>query len=192
MPVQSFKEREKQRREQEILTAAGSLIAECGYVALTMDDVADAVGISKPTLYQHFKSKEDLAKQVMIEAFDMLEAYLIMPQPGAPLDQLQSILRFLLEQDHAPGSVLARLGPEMVLAALRSNAELAERKARIWKRICALIEEGKAQGQIDADMPTPVVVRTMFCLLDVLPHQADQNAAVNSVIRLFFCGITAR
>lgn len=48
-----------QRREQ-LLTVAGERFAELGFHALSMDAIADAAGISKPVLYQHFPSKRAL------------------------------------------------------------------------------------------------------------------------------------
>ena len=61
----SFKERERQRREHEILLHARRLIRAGGFADLTMDDLAQAVGVSKPTLYQHFRSKDDLTARVV-------------------------------------------------------------------------------------------------------------------------------
>ena len=55
----SYKERSRLRREQDILRTAARMIRDNGYANLNMDDLADEVGISKPTLYQHFKGKDD-------------------------------------------------------------------------------------------------------------------------------------
>lgn len=47
-------------REQQMLEAASELFGEQGYHAVSMDAIADAVGISKPMLYAYFDSKEGL------------------------------------------------------------------------------------------------------------------------------------
>jgi AcrR family transcriptional regulator len=47
-------------REQQMLSAARALFAERGYGAVTMDDVAAAVGVTKPLLYTYFGNKERL------------------------------------------------------------------------------------------------------------------------------------
>jgi AcrR family transcriptional regulator len=49
-----------ERRRQQLLDVAAMLFAERGYQATTMDDVAEAAGVTKPLLYQHFNSKKDL------------------------------------------------------------------------------------------------------------------------------------
>ncbi len=72
-PRHSYRDVERQRREKDILECAGKLLAERGYADLNMDDLAEAVGISKPTLYQHFKSKEDLVTQVVFQSYETME-----------------------------------------------------------------------------------------------------------------------
>jgi AcrR family transcriptional regulator len=47
-------------RERQVLAAARALFAERGYGAVTMDDVAAAVGVTKPLLYVYFGNKERL------------------------------------------------------------------------------------------------------------------------------------
>jgi AcrR family transcriptional regulator len=47
-------------REQQILDAAHRLFAERGFAAVTMDDVAATVGVTKPLLYAYFGNKERL------------------------------------------------------------------------------------------------------------------------------------
>jgi AcrR family transcriptional regulator len=53
-------------REQQILDAAADLIIRHGYDKTTMGDVADVVGISRPLVYIHFKSKDDLLEALII------------------------------------------------------------------------------------------------------------------------------
>jgi len=50
----------RQERAERILEAAATLIERWGYSKTTMDDIARAAGVSKGTLYLHWKTKEDL------------------------------------------------------------------------------------------------------------------------------------
>jgi AcrR family transcriptional regulator len=61
-------------REHQILTAARHLFAERGYAAVTMDDVAAAVGVTKPLLYTYFGNKERLYLDCMRPAAEALIA----------------------------------------------------------------------------------------------------------------------
>ena len=48
------------QRRQQLFDVALRLFAERGYRATTMDDIAEAAGVTKPLLYQHFSSKRGL------------------------------------------------------------------------------------------------------------------------------------
>src|SRR5256885_13716779 len=114
----SYKEREKERREQEILITAGHLIQEHGFAQLTMDELSEAVGISKPTLYQHFRSKDDLLARVIQQAFESVDRCVGMSASRSAVERLELIMRAILESYHAPDSVLPNLGHELVMMAL--------------------------------------------------------------------------
>lgn len=63
-------------RERRILEAALKVFAETGYSGTTMDAVAIEAGLSKPTLYQYFESKEVLFSAMMLgERDQMLEFF---------------------------------------------------------------------------------------------------------------------
>jgi AcrR family transcriptional regulator len=66
-----------QRREQLVATAL-RLFGERGYRATTMEDIANAAGVTKPLLYQHFASKRalylELVGQVSAELLDALRS----------------------------------------------------------------------------------------------------------------------
>ena len=47
-------------RRQQLVDVALELFARRGYRATTMDDIADAAGVTKPLVYQHFSSKRAL------------------------------------------------------------------------------------------------------------------------------------
>ena len=55
-----------ERREQLLHTAV-AVFAEHGYHATSMNDVAEAAGVTKPVLYQHFESKKELYQALLDE-----------------------------------------------------------------------------------------------------------------------------
>ena len=60
MVTSTRKQRELEAREALILDVAARLLGEHGYLGLTMDRIADATEYSKGTVYNHFKSKEEV------------------------------------------------------------------------------------------------------------------------------------
>jgi AcrR family transcriptional regulator len=63
------------QRRQQLFVVALRLFAQRGYRATTMDDIAEAAGVTKPLLYQHFSSKRALYLELVDSiARDLLEA----------------------------------------------------------------------------------------------------------------------
>lgn len=71
----------KMIKEQRILQAALKIFSESGYSGASMDAVAAEAGLTKPTLYQYFASKDALFAAMMLQKRDnMLTAF---SDPGA-------------------------------------------------------------------------------------------------------------
>ena len=58
---------EKTNTKQRILSEAVRLFDAMGYEAVTVETIAAAVGIKAPSLYKHYKSKEDIFDSVLKE-----------------------------------------------------------------------------------------------------------------------------
>lgn len=189
MPPSSFKERMKQQREREILAAAGQLIREHGYDDMNMDALAEMVGISKPTLYQHFASKEAILLHIIQHSLEALEAHLIEHADGTPLERLELVLRTLIGHAYRHDSIMANLSARSVLEMLRSNA-VVEPKGRVLAMLYQIVDEGKAQGQIDKTISTPLLTDLMFYLLGSVGRylqspQGNIETATNQALLVF-------
>ena len=64
-PLHSKRERRKEARPQELLSAALTLFVEKGFAATKVEEIAARAGVSKGTLFLYFNSKEDLFKAVI-------------------------------------------------------------------------------------------------------------------------------
>ena len=82
-------------REQQMLDAAHGLFAERGFAAVTMDDIADAVGVTKPLLYTYFGNKEQLYLACMQPSGDALIAAVVgaVSSTSHPADALDAGMR---------------------------------------------------------------------------------------------------
>jgi AcrR family transcriptional regulator len=166
----SLKERQRQEREDLILQAAEELFLEKGFHDVSIDEIAARVGIAKGTIYLHFTSKEELVfallqrdiKQFLLEVDSIL----------ASSDSATARLRAIMERVYSGmlGSYL------QILAAVYQNPELRARMEEkrsvmlatwddVAQRIRAVLEEGKAAGEFERTLPTPVMLRFFFGLL---------------------------
>lgn len=60
MGIEERKEREKERRRQQIMVAAKRVFSEKGFTKTTMEDISKEAELSTGTLYLYFKNKEEL------------------------------------------------------------------------------------------------------------------------------------
>jgi len=190
----SYKEREKGRREREILLCARHLIHESGYVDLNMDSLAEAVGISKPTLYQHFKSKEELVVRVIVDGIEEVEEYLLTASEESPLERLKIALRLILVNRYGTQGVLNDFEAELITSTLYAHPDAVAVKKRIMTEAERLIDEGKDKGEIISTIPTPLISVLLFKLLGLLstpqcfkhPMDSDVLAShIDNIIAMF-------
>ncbi|MES2038873.1 MAG: helix-turn-helix domain-containing protein [Pseudomonadota bacterium] len=158
-----FKKQQFDAREVAIIDAVNRLLSEKGYDLMTMDDVADAVGIAKGSLYKHFSSKEKLAGAAMTRLLKATQAELDTLAAEMPaIDKIRHILAWSLRLrlqggvPHLPSTSLAlqrslMLNLDYVMVALRVN-----------KRFYALVAQARQQGALTPLVPDDVLVYTLY------------------------------
>jgi AcrR family transcriptional regulator len=72
MGIQERKEREKERRRQQIMVAAKRVFSEKGFSKATMEDIAQEAELSPGTLYLYFKNKEELYASLSLRILQYL------------------------------------------------------------------------------------------------------------------------
>ena len=159
----SFKDQAFKLREDAILDAATRTLASKGFDLMTMDDVALEVGISKPSLYKHFKSKEDLAGAAMVRLLDGAQDFLdARPQNEPPLAQLSALLEWAMRVRLGGGlPFLPSASPqvrEMLTRNLRYVAAVIKLNSLLKKRVQA----AKKAGQLRSDLPDDVVLFSYY------------------------------
>jgi AcrR family transcriptional regulator len=85
-------------RRRQVLDVSAVLFHERGYTGTSMDDVAEAVGLSKGTLYHHFSSKADLLHEVYEESVDfVLERIQQHPADATPTELVRLLIADTLD-----------------------------------------------------------------------------------------------
>jgi AcrR family transcriptional regulator len=85
-------------RRREVLDEAARLFHERGYMGTSMDDIADAVGLTKGTLYHHFPSKAVILGDIYEEAVSFVLAHMSeLEQQGSATAAVRSIISAIVE-----------------------------------------------------------------------------------------------
>lgn len=138
----------RRRREEVISTAARAFVRK-GFANTSMDEVANQLGISKATLYQYFKNKQEILYECHILSIQHGEAGLALAETteGTGLDKLLAYLRrYMLGAFDELGGLsmltdVASLAPER-------RALVVQRRDAISQGTDRLIELGIADGSI--------------------------------------------
>jgi len=183
---------------RRILRAAGSIFLRRDFHEVRMDQVADACGVGKGTLYRYFASKDALYTALVLEGIDLLRLQLeaAVAGPGDAVAKLERIV-------HAS---LAHLWERRFLFALlhRREHKPSRTDAREWERRrahLARVVEDAVRAAIDSGQMRPVDPRitteTLLALLRAMDRARRPSDSVDalavSVFDLFLCGAgTAR
>lgn len=182
-PSTPLKERQRQARTALILQAAYDELIAKGYHDVSMDAIAAQVGISKGTLYLHFASKEALVARLLEREIAQYVALLeeVMGQETTVRARLE---RILLETYHGIR------GGHQFLLALRA---IGWNKGTIWERLekqvslsglterlTRLFAEGQQRGELDAALPTPILVSLFLGLMRLYGDEQLDNATLLS------------
>ena len=158
-----FKKQQFDAREEAILDAVNRLLSEKGFDLMTMDDVADSVGVAKGSLYKHFSSKEKLAAAVMTrllgQTIDVLDG---MPGDWRAAKRLEEILRWSLQHRMRGGVPHLPSTRGALQRALMLNLEYLSLAFKVNKRFYALVEEAKRDEDISGKVPDDVIVYTLY------------------------------
>lgn len=159
----SFKAQMLLAREDAIIKVVNQLLAEKGFEAMTVDEVAANVGIAKASLYKHFPSKEDLAAAAMVGVMQRAQAYLDTLSPDASaLDKLRAVVRWTMG---------LKLGGEMpslpsqnssLRTTLMGNKAYMDGLMDVSDRLGAWIEMAQADGAINPKLPAIAVLYTLY------------------------------
>src|SRR3569833_4164114 len=67
------REREKQRRRDDILNTARTLFLDKGFRDTTIDDIARSAELARGTIYLYFENKEEIYATILEEGLDILD-----------------------------------------------------------------------------------------------------------------------
>jgi AcrR family transcriptional regulator len=163
-PAAPRHQRRKEARPAEIMAAALKLFSERGFAATRLEDVADAAGVSKATIYLYFDSKADLFKamirdiaavrisaaETMIDDFkgstaDLIRSLLDLLSNIAKVPELRALIKVVLSEAGNFPDIAAFYRDEVALRGLQNIARIIERGvARGEFRPCDAVATGQS------------------------------------------------
>jgi len=150
-------------RLREVLDVAASLFHEKGYRSTSLADIAEALGMNKASLYYYVRSKEDMARQLILRASKRLRDVSREPviDAMAPDQALERLVRehcaVLLDCPNELGLLVQQrkfIEPRVLL-------EISEREHTYVAHVRGIIARGVAEGVF---RPVDIPVATSLAL----------------------------
>src|SRR5438552_3871346 len=175
-PKRRPRSRKRDPNRQRIVDAARVHFLSHGFRSVTMDDLAEELGISKKTLYTHFPGKIDLLEAVLADKFASVEAALKEVTRSHPHD-FPAALRDLLAGTHRE---LDEIKPPFVRDMRQKAPEafkLVERRraALIQRYIGKFFVQGQRAGMVRKDVPAKLIIEILLATVQSIMNLAKME-----------------
>jgi len=178
-PPATRRSKAKSDRRSQLIAAAERLVAERGFLAVRLEDIGSAVGVSGPAIYRHFPNKEALLVELLVGISTRLLAGATDVVAGAPtpMGALDGLIDFHL--DFALGeSDLIRIQDRdldhLPAAAKRQVRKSQRQYVELWVGVLRRLDAGR--GEADARL----MAHATFGLLNSTPHSIKPGVVSES------------
>jgi AcrR family transcriptional regulator len=182
---------------EAVLNAAVRLFNERGYDFTSMFDIAEALNITKSSVYHHISGKEQLLQMALDRALDGLFAAAdeVKALDAPAIDRLEQLIR---------RSVLVlteRLEFVTLLLRVRGNTAIEQQALRRRRdfdtQVTEIVKEAQAQGDVRADVEAATAARLLFGMVNSLtewyrPRRGGAAKLADTVTALAFDGLRTR
>lgn len=175
---------------------AARLFVASGYHGVSMREVAEAVGVTKPALYHHYADKEALFLAMLNGTLAGLNRLVQLASAQIGLrSQLETLVHELLAT--APEQrVGLQLASELRHVSPERRAAFEGEYRRVWMGgLTALFESAAARGELRRDLPPGALMRAFLALTYPLVSGApspDPQGTARSLLAVFLDGATPR
>jgi AcrR family transcriptional regulator len=183
-------------RLAEIYRVAAQIICDKGFDAMTMNDVAKAMNMTKAGVYHYIQGKKDLLYGIMDYGMTQLEQCVIEPARAVanPEARLRAIIAahagMIANGDHAITIVV----DEVAGLEAQPRQAIDARKRVYFEFLRGTLEEMKALGRLQT-IDTTVAAFSLFGMILWLPHwyradgRLDPEQVVDELIKLATVGL---
>jgi TetR/AcrR family transcriptional repressor of nem operon len=177
----------KQFDQDEALNKAMQLFWEQGYEATSVQDLVDAMGINRASLYQTFGNKQELYLKSLdryaVQILDQVRWRLL--EPGTPLTNLRDLFVHVIEQS-LEGKMRGCLINNTAVELGPHDAKLAEKIREIWLQFEALfadrLERAIKQHQLPANTDPHQLAKVLNINLQGLMVKTKANSEKSELI----------
>jgi AcrR family transcriptional regulator len=184
---------------ERIIVESGHLFGRYGIRTMTMDALAEEMGISKRTIYERFKDKDTLLMEVIryYKNLTEQESLKLIDQSDNAIEALFRIIKMTVSQ-------MQRMSPAFFHDFKKYHQKIFKEFAepgeiRDFSMTQKLLETGIEQGVFRDDINIDIVNRTLHTLFDLFGHNSDmidsgfdRKDMFDHILVPFFRGISTK
>lgn len=167
--------------EQSLIRAAAKVFRSKGYSNATIDDIADAAGVSRPTVYSYAKSKRWLLDRIVGEVLDdvgeRMDANLRVD--GDPLERLRAAINTYVEAAVVNGAFFPVVASEATELSPAVRKRQREWEKRIQVEFRTLLAECMPRERLEAGLDITVAANLLITMLTSLYRWYDPRGPVS-------------
>jgi AcrR family transcriptional regulator len=169
--------------EPAVIAAALDVFWRHGYAGASINQLTEATGLSRSSLYQRFQDKDGLFQEALSAYIERVLQRALAVRAATPRDRLDALLREFLPREgrgkRPPGCLLARSGSELVDIPAAGRALVIDGLRRQRAMLEDLLREAIAQRQLAPDANVPELAWYYLGVLQAILNlpQAGATAA---------------
>src|SRR5436309_15791821 len=192
--------RKNEFSQQRIVEAARAHFFCHGFRSVTMDELAEELGISKKTLYAHFPGKIELLEAVLADKFAGVEAKLNGIIHAHPHDFSAALHELLANTQRELDEIKPPFVRDIRQKAPHVFKIVERRRAKLIERFFGkLFVEGQRAGMVRKDLPANLMIEILLAAVQAIvnPTKVEElgltpKSGFSAVIKVVLEGVIAR
>jgi AcrR family transcriptional regulator len=192
-------EKEIENVHQKILAIARELFVAQGYDRISMREIAEACGLSKPGLYYYFTDKQALFLAILDDQLTELEKTLlnIESQPGSARGKIRTFLRSIFSQPTHQSAIIRLASQDMEKVEASARAAFNQRyQDKFLNLLAEILTEGMKSGELrslDTHLSVWALLGLMYPYLNRhFSTDSEVERVIDFIDSVLFDGLAAK
>ncbi|WP_103071538.1 TetR/AcrR family transcriptional regulator [Aquimarina sediminis] len=172
-------------RKQEIINAASILFKEKGYSAVTMRDLAKAMGIKAASLYNHIQSKQEILSTIIIELAEEFTTGMskIIDSDNSALQKMENIIALHIDVTLRNADGLASLNNDWMHLEEENLQYFEKMREDYENNFRSIVKKGVDKGEIKACSIEIMVFSTLSTLRTLYLWYPEQKNIDSDILK---------
>jgi TetR/AcrR family transcriptional regulator, cholesterol catabolism regulator len=184
----------------KILSVATGLFIQHGYHGLAMRQIAEALEVSKPAIYYHFKNKEELFLAILTMYLDEMETVLnrITDEPATCREKVREFMEYVLVQPPKQSAIIHLASQEVGHLSKPARKVFGKvYQEKFIGKIAAILTLGMQQGEFKSVEPEVATWALLGIMYPYLYPAGTENRAladktIQQIITVYLDGINTK